>query len=79
MNAKDEIVDLLSDGIERRSLTILASMKFRGMWFAEARVYPALRTLERDGTVLVRVAAGPDLRAVRGGRPAFWYRLARTT
>ncbi len=72
MDAKTEIMRLLSDGIERRSITILLEMKKRGMWFAELRVYPALRKLEESELVYVSRRYGTES-AMRGGRASFWY------
>lgn len=54
MNAKTEIMKLLSDGEEHRSYDILHAMMDLGMWFPVARVYPALRSLESAGRIASR-------------------------
>lgn len=78
MNAitpKQAVLEILVTG-ENYGLGIKDAVEERcGIKLGPGRLYPALRSLERDGHVTSRVG---ESTSKRGGRPRIYYKLTRT-
>ena len=59
MRMRQHINETLSYGRERSTEELKALLKARGVWFIEARLWPALRQLEDEGLVQRRIAFMP--------------------
>ncbi len=66
------IITILAMHGKRSSLLIEDSLQALGFWFVQARCWPALRRLERQGFIQrFEEPGGPE----RGGRPAYSFAL----
>ena len=65
------VLDLLAE--PRTSFWLFQRLTDDGFWFVQARLYPLLRQLTREGVLMRGESPGtPE----RHGRPVFMYRLA---